>query len=403
MPGPLHGVRVIDLTSMVSGPATTMVLADQGADVIKVENPAAGGDHTRVVSKSGEGLAASFLNNNRNKRSITLDLKKPEGLPALLRLIEGADVLVQNFRPGVAERIGVGEAAVRERAPEIIYTSITGFGFTGPYAAKPVYDPLIQALSGLASIQAGSDEDHPRLVRTILPDKLTGAVTSQAITAALYAREKTGQGQAIHLSMLDSVVSFLWGSDMESQTMIDKAIPQQRAQSFIDLIYETADGYISVAVQQDKEWLALTRALDKPEWLEDERFKTATGRHENINARLELTQEALRTRTAAEWLEILEAHGVPCAPVLTRSAMIEHPQIVANGIIFEHEHDFAGHLRQARPPAHFSKTDFELRQPGALLGEHTQEVFLEAGFTDAEIASLRAAGVLGIEQQQAAE
>ena len=251
--------------------------------------------HTRVVSKSGEGLAASFLNNNRNKRSITIDLKKPEGLPALLRLIEGADVLVQNFRPGVAERIGVGEAAVRERAPEIIYTSITGFGFTGPYAAKPVYDPLIQALSGLASIQAGSDEDRPRLVRTILPDKLTGAVASQAITAALYAREKTGQGQAIHLSMLDSVVSFLWGSDMETQTMVDKAIPQQRAQSFIDLIYETADGYISVAVQQDKEWLALTRALDKPEWLEDERFKTATGRHQNINARLELTQEALRT------------------------------------------------------------------------------------------------------------
>ena len=185
--------------------------------------------------------------------------------------------------------------------------------------------------------------------------------------------------------------------------MVDKAIPQQRAQSFIDLIYETADGYISVAVQQDKEWLALTRALNKPEWLEDDRFKTATGRHRNINARLELTQEALRTKTAAQWLEILEAEGVPCAPVLTRSAMIEHPQIVANGIIFEHEHDVAGNLRQARPPARFSKTDFELRQPGAMLGEHTEEVFLEAGFTDAEIADLRAAGVLGATQQQAAE
>jgi crotonobetainyl-CoA:carnitine CoA-transferase CaiB-like acyl-CoA transferase len=403
MPGPLHGVRVIDLTSMVSGPATTMVLADQGADVIKVENPVAGGDHTRVVSKSEGKLAASFLNNNRNKRSVTIDLKHPEGLPTLLRLIEGADVLVQNFRPGVAERIGVGEAAVRERAPQIIYASITGFGFTGPYAAKPVYDPLIQALSGLTTIQAGSDEERPRLVRTILPDKLTGMVASQAITAALYAREKTGEGQAIHLSMLDSVVAFLWGSDMESQTMVDKAIPQQRAQSFIDLIYETAEGYISVAVQQDKEWLALTRALNRPEWLEDERFKTATGRHQNINARLELTQEALREKTAAEWLVILEAEGVPCAPVLTRSAMIEHPQIQANGIIFEHAHEVAGNLRQARPAARFSKTDFELRQPGALLGEHTQDVLQEAGFSADEIATLREAGVFGEPQQQAAQ
>ena len=325
MPGPLHGVRVIDLTGMVSGPAATMMLADQGADVIKVENPSGGGDTTRGVSANAHGLASSYLNNNRNKRSIAIDLKHPRGLPVLMRLVEGADVLIQNFRPGVAERIGVGEENVRRHAPGIIHVSICGFGFTGPYARKPVYDPLIQALSGLTTVQAGSDEARPRLVRTIIPDKLTGLVAAQAIAAALFARERTGEGQAIHVSMLDALIAFLWGSDMESQTMVDHAISQQHAQSFIDLIYETADGYISVAVQQDKEWEALAHALDRPQWLEDKRFRTPAGRQRNINARLELTQEVLRTATSAAWLARLEAEDVPCAPVLSRSEMIRHP------------------------------------------------------------------------------
>jgi len=403
MPGPLHGVRVIDLTSMISGPSAAMMLADQGADVIKVENPAGDGDHTRHVSNRNGGLATSFLNNNRNKRSITLDLKHPEGLATLLAVTAGADVLLQNFRPGVAERIGLGEAAVRAVAPQVIYASIAGFGFTGPYAAKPVYDPLIQGLSGLATVQAGSDLERPRLVRTILPDKLTGVVAAQAICAALYAREKTGEGQAIHISMLDSVVAFLWGSDMESQTLVDGSVPQQEAQSFIDLIYETADGYISVAVQQDKEWSALCHAVGRPEWLEDERFRTSSGRHRNINARLQLTQEALMARSAKEWIVILEAAGVPSAPVLRRSEMIEHPQIAANGIIFEYQHPSAGHLRQARPAARFSKTDFELRLGGAELGEHTAQVLREAGFAEAEIGRLRQTGLFGAAPQAAAE
>ena len=395
MPGPLHGVRVIDLTGMVSGPAATMMLADQGADVIKVENPTGGGDTTRGVSANAHGLASSYLNNNRNKRSIAIDLKHPRGLPVLMRLVEGADVLVQNFRPGVAERIGVGEANIRRHAPGIIHVSICGFGFTGPYARKPVYDPLIQALSGLTTVQAGSDEARPRLVRTIIPDKLTGIVAAQAVAAALFARERTGEGQAIHVSMLDAVIAFLWGSDMESQTMVDHAINQQHTQSFIDLIYETADGYISVAVQQNKEWEALARALGRPHWLEDERFGTPAGRQRNINARLELTQEVLRTATSADWLERLEAEDVPCAPVLSRTEMIRHPQILANGIVAEHDHHLAGRIRQARPAARFSRTEFELREAGARLGEHTDEVLQEAGFRAAEIAGLRGTGVFG--------
>ena len=298
MPGPLHGYRIVDLTSMISGPYATMILADQGADVIKVENPD-GGDHTRAANNRRNGFSASFLNNNRNKRSLALDLKQPEAKEVLLRLIATADVFVQNFRPGVAERMGLGEDAVRQVAPQIIYVSISGFGETGPYAQKPVYDPLIQAVSGLATIQAGSDTERPRLVRTIVPDKLTAVSAAQAITAALLARERSGQGQHVRLSMLDAVVAFLWASDMGSQTFVGEDIPQQEAASFIDLIYETATTAISVAVQTNKEWQALVKAIDKPEWLLDPRFLTPALRQRHINERLAMTQEVLMTRPAA--------------------------------------------------------------------------------------------------------
>src|SRR6266446_452981 len=219
MPGPLHGYRVVDLTSNVSGPLATMILGDQGADVIKVETPN-GGDQTRAGSGGRAGFSTSFLNNNRNKRSIVLNLKTQGGVQALMRLVAGADVFVQNFRPGVAERLGVGEEAVRAVAPNIVYVSISGFGEKGPYAEKPAYDPVIQGFSGLATVQAGSDEVRPRLLRTILPDKLTAITASQAITAALLARERSGEGQHVRLSMLEAVLAFLWSSDMGSQTFV---------------------------------------------------------------------------------------------------------------------------------------------------------------------------------------
>jgi crotonobetainyl-CoA:carnitine CoA-transferase CaiB-like acyl-CoA transferase len=387
MPGPLDGYRIIDLTSMISGPLATMILADQGADVIKVENPD-GGDHTRAANNRRNGFSASFLNNNRNKRSVALDLKNPTAQEVLLRLIATADVFVQNFRPGVVERMGLGEAAVRAVAPEIIYVSISGFGETGPYAQKPVYDPLIQAVSGLASIQAGSDTERPRLVRTIVPDKLTAYNAAQAITAALLSRERTGKGQHIRLSMLDAIVAFLWASDMGSQTFPGEDIPQQDAASFIDLIYDTATGAISAAVQTNREWVALTRALDKPEWLDDPRFKTPALRQQHINERLILTQEVLRTRSAEEWLVRLTREGVPCAPVLTRTAMLSNAQVIANGIVVETEHKAAGRLRQARPAARFSVTPATIRHGAPTLGEQTAEVLAELGLSTADIEAL---------------
>ena len=398
MPGPLHGIKVIDLTSMVSGPLTTMILADQGADVIKIENPN-GGDHTRGVSTRHGGFSASFLNNNRNKRSVALNLKDPRGVAVLKKLVADADVFVQNFRPGVVERMGVGEDAIRDVAPQIIYVSISGFGERGPYAAKPVYDPLVQALSGLTTIQAGSDEERPRLVRTIVPDKLTGFAGSQAITAALFARERGAGGQHIRLSMLDAVVSFLWASDMSGQTFVDTEIDQQRAQSFIDLIYETKDGHISVAVQSDKEWAGLSRALGRPDYLEDERFKTVELRQHNINDRLMVTQEGLRDLTCDECLTRLEAEDVPCAPVLRRRDVASHPQLVASETVMETDHPYAGRIRQARPAARFSETPPDHRFGGPRLGAHSRDVLAASGFAATDIEALVTDAIVATDEE----
>lgn len=393
MAGPLDGYRIIDLTTMIAGPLATMMLADQGADVIKVEPPGTG-DHVRGAGHGRSGLTASFLNNNRNKRSITLDLKTGGGRTALLRLAESADVFVQNFRPGVVERLKVGFEDVRKVAPQIVYVSISGFGERGPWAHKPVYDPIVQALSGLATIQAGSDQAQPRLVRTILPDKLTGVKAAQAITAALLSRAKTGQGQHVRLSMLDAMIAFLWSSDMGGQTFIGREVSAQKAATFIDLIYATKDGYISVATMADKQWAALCTATGHAEWLDDERFRTASLRDQNADARLQLVQSALMQKTAADWLEILEKAGVPCAPVLKRMEMIHHPQVEASGIIIETEHPEAGSLRQARPAARFEGTPTEIRRGAPLLGEHTDEILTAVGLNDEEIASLRQQGVI---------
>ena len=394
MPGALHGFRVVDLTSMISGPLATMTLADQGAEVIKVENPD-GGDYVRGAGNRRGDFSAAFLNNNRNKRSLALDLKDPRGVALLLELVKSADVFVQNFRPGVIERMGLGEDVVRGMRADIVYVSIAGFGFEGPFASRPVYDPLIQAVSGLATIQAGSDEARPRLMRTIVPDKVSALVAAQAITAALLSRSRDGVGQHVRLAMLDAIVAFLWQSDMGAQTLVDANIPQQSAASFIDLIYATAAGYISVAVMSDREWRALCRALETPQWLDDPRFVSPALRDRNIDARLEIIQERLLSRPAIEWLARLEAEGVPCAPVLTRNEMIGHPQVVANELVQIYEHPQAGAVRQTRPAARFSVTQSGIRYGAPMLGEDSEAILTELGVEASQIAALAQEGVIG--------
>ena len=392
--GPLAGTRIVDLTSMLSGPWATMILADQGADVIKVEQPGQG-DHTRAQGNRRNGFSAQFLNLNRNKRSVTIDLKHPQGVALVKRLCATADVMVQNFRPGVVERLGIDEAAIRAAAPGIVYVSISGFGEKGPYAHKPVYDPIVQAFSGLTTVQAGADDRRPRLIRTVLPDKLTAVTAAQAIAAALVGKLRTGKGQHVRLSMLDAVLAFLWASDMGAQTYVDgEKVSARRAASFIDLIYETANGFMTAAVMSNKEWVALAKALGHPEWLEDERFKTPELRDLNIDARLQMTQDVLKSRTTEEWLERLEAAGVPCAPVLTRDQVIAHPHVLAGDILLESEHPAAGRLRQTRTAARF-ETPTVIRRGAPRLGEHNGEILGELGLTEAEIGELGRHGAIG--------
>ena len=394
MPGPLDGIRVVDVTSNVAGPLATMILGDQGAEVIKVE-PIAGGDATRSSAQRRNGFSTSFLNNNRNKRSLALDLKAAAGRRALLRLCEKADVFVQNYRPGVVERLGIDEPAIRAVAPNIVYVSISGFGEIGPYAQKPVYDPIIQAYSGLATVQAGADELRPRMLRTILPDKLTAITASQAITAALFARARTGEGQHVRLSMLEAVLAFLWPSDMGDQTFVGDEPASQGKASATDLVYQTSDGWITVAVQTNAQWVAVTEALERPEWLDDPRFKTPALRQTNVEARLALTQAVLQGGSAQHWLDRLTKAGVPCAPVLTRFQVINAPQVEALGAVVETDHPHAGRLRQMRNAARFEKTPASIRHGAPALGEHSAEILAEAGYSADEIAGFKADGVIG--------
>lgn len=399
MSGPLAGIRVVDLSAMLSGPWAADIMGDQGADVIKVEPP--GGEHTRSIRSEAQVMGGMFVNINRSKRSVTLNLKTDEGIATLKKLVAEADVVLQNFRPGVVERLGISYEDLSAINPGLVYLSISGFGETGPYADRKVYDPVVQALSGLTTVQAGSDSERPRLIRTILPDKLTAVTAAQAICAALVSRGRTGVGQHIRLSMLDAVLSFLWASDMNAYTFMDEEqVEPERAASFIDLIYETADGYITVSTMQDKEWQSFCRAAERPDLIEDERFRTVSRRDANVNERLEVVQAILLERPANEWLKRLAEHEVPSAPALRRRDLLDHPQVEAAGIIIETEHPVVGRLRQARPAARFGGTPVSPPRGAPPVGAHNAEVLAELGFSSEEIDRLVTTGVVGDEHHE---
>ena len=377
MTGPLAGLRVVEITNVVAGPSAAAQLADQGADVIKVEPPA--GDIIRKSSNTG--LPPIFISCNRGKRSLALDLKKPAAADVLWRLIERADVFIQNLRPGAVDRLGFGEEQVRKRNPTVIYLSISGFGETGPYAGKRVYDPLVQAVSGFADIQG--EGIHPKMIRTIIADKTTAVYSAQAVTAALYHREKTGQGQHVRVAMLDAMVSLLWPEGMAPLTIVsnEEIIPAPSH----DKIFKTSNGYITAGAVSDSEWKGLCQALEHNEWLDDPMFLTQQLRNTNKDKRYKLMAETFETRKSEEWIAILDKNDVPCAPVLKRSELLENPQIINNQIISEFEQPGVGTVRQARPAARFSKTPAMKPRPAPGLGEHNKQILSEVGFTNDEI------------------
>jgi len=376
--GALDGIRVVDLSTMISGPMSTRILGDQGADVIKVEPPEIG-DLVRHMGATQNGVSATFATANRNKRSVLADLKTPDGQEFVRRLVGTADIFVQNFRPGAIERLQLGYAEVRKLKPDIIYTSISGFGTRGPFKDQRVYDPVIQALSGLAAIQADRETGRPRMMRLVVPDKLTAVTAAQAMTAALFARERTGKGQLLELSMLDATIAFHWSEGMAGHTWKGERVQRRHSRLAQDLVFQTADGFITAGAVSNAEWEGLCRAVERKDWLEDERFATPGGRIAHAGERLTMLAEVLQHRSNIEWLVRLGAQDVPCAPVLDRETLLTHPQIVENEILAESTHPVGGEMRQPRPAEKFSETPSEIRLPSPGLGEHTEELLREVG------------------------
>jgi crotonobetainyl-CoA:carnitine CoA-transferase CaiB-like acyl-CoA transferase len=389
MAGPLTGISVLDLTSVVSGPLATMFLADQGAEVIKVEP--LGGDITRrsrqAISASGE-FSALFVSSNRGKRSLALDLKRPEAAKIMRKLIGRSDVLVQNFRPGTMERLGLGEPTLRELNPRLIYVSISGVGESGPYAKKRVYDPIIQSLSGFADLQAEPKTRRPQMIRTIVADKTTAIFAAQAVTAALFARERTGEGQHIRLAMLDTMIAYLWPEAMTQYTVVGHEATTADPTARPDLIFETADGYITVGTISDSEWQGFCAASGRPGLVEDPRFNTPGGRAVNATERILLMAEIIRERPTADWLQRLDANDVPSAPVLRRNEVIANEQVLARELITELDHPDIGLIRQPVPAARFDRTPARIQGPAPRIGEHSAAILAELGLEAAEIERL---------------
>ena len=378
--GPLEGIKIIDLTSMISGPMGAMILADQGAEVIKVEPLA--GEQLRHMAAPHNGVNAPFYSCNRGKKSLAIDLKSKEGKEVLRKLVEESDVFMQNFRPGTTDRMGFGYEELQKINPNLIYLSISGFGNQGPYAQSRVYDPVIQALSGATDIQADRDSGIPKMFRIVIADKVTSLTASQAVSSALYARERTLKGQHIKLSMLDSVVAFFWPEGMTGLVFEDNEFDVRKLQGSQDLIYKTRDRYITAGAVSDAEWTGMCNALDMKEFIADERFATSAARVINAEERKKITGDEIKKWHSEEILERFQAEGVPSAPLLDRMELMDHEQIIANQTILREKYEGFGEIRQARPAALFEGTPSKIKRPAPKLGEHSQEILNHLGISE---------------------
>ncbi|MGH7779846.1 MAG: CaiB/BaiF CoA transferase family protein [Candidatus Binataceae bacterium] len=378
--GPLKGIRVLDLSMVVAGPFCTMILADLGADVIKIEPPE--GDVSRnIVAQERGGMPVGILNWNRNKRAMVLDLKRPGAAEVFLRMAEQAEVVVQNVRPGVVDRLGVGYDAVSARNPQIVYCSMAGYGFKGPYRDKPAYDPIIQGMAGVMATQR--TQGRPRAVKNIIADKVTAMTAVISILAALN-EARTGKGQHIEIAMIDAVAYYLMGDTMARHTLLPHKPGVPPAMGTLDP-FQTSDGYITIAPLTDKHWSSMLEAIGRQELMQGDE-----PRPERVKRAIKALINIFPTETSAYWLERIEKADVPCGPVNDFDTIWTDPQFVANETFVEYDHPKAGRVRGVRSPARFSKSKTEFWRHAPELGQHTAEILKDFGFAADEVTKLRA-------------
>lgn len=386
--GPLSGVRVIDLTSVLMGPYTTQIFADLGADVIKVEAP--GGDTTRVLPPGlSDDRGAMFIHVNRGKRSLVLDLKQASAREALLRLVEGADVFIHSMRAKAIARLGLSYADLQQRNPQIVYANMYGFGREGPYADYPAYDDIVQAASGIVALQASLSGGTPTYLATVVADKVAGLTGAYAVMAALFSRERDGRGQEIEVPMFETLASFAMLEHLCGAVMAPPIGPTgyQRALSPERRPYRTMDGYIAVMIYTDRHWRNFFAAIGNPDWAEDPMFASLRSRTQNIERVLGHLSAVLAERTTDQWMELLRRAECPAMPVKSIDDLIDDPHLAAVGFWHWHE-DENGTMRMPGVPVRFSQTPGAAGRPGPALGADSEDVLREAGFAEAEIASL---------------
>ncbi len=396
MSGPLSGVRIVDVTTVLMGPYATQILGDLGADIVKIEAPS--GDNVRNIGPGRhDNMSGLFLHCNRNKRSIVLDLKQPEGKAALLKLAETADVLIYNVRPQAMARLGLDYETVAAVNPRIVYVGAYGYGQNGPYAAKPAYDDLIQGASGIPTlaVQAGSPE--PRYAPLAMADRIVGMSAANAVTAALFHRERTGEGQRIDIPMFETMAAFVLGDHMMGATFEPPLSPPGYARLLNDdrKPYKTSDGHVCVLVYNDKQWQSFFTMIGQPDLMaKDPRFSSIGKRTENIRELYRMVAEVMVTRTTSEWLALLEAADIPVMPMNTMDSLLTDPHLNAVGFFREVEHPSEGRTRQMAVGSTWSRTQpEELRCHAPRFGQHSAELLREAGYDDDRIAALAAAGV----------
>jgi len=391
--GPLAGVRVVDLTSVVVGPACTCALADQGADVVKIEAPE--GDLLRHIAQGARtpAMSGKFINFNRNKRSVALDIKRPDGRAALMRLIAGADVFVSNIRPAALARAGLDHLSLAADHPRMIHCGIVAFGTNGRYANKPAYDPIIQSLSGVAATFHRATGE-PRFVPMVMTDHITGLVAAQAIGFALYRRERTGRGEAIEVPMFETMAGFVAAEHLGAATFDPPEGPagDNRLLSPEYRPLPTKDGFVTVAPNTNAQAFAFFDAVGRPELKSDPRFANPVARTENAAAYFEVRMAGLRQRTTAEWLEIFSALDVPAARYNTIEDLLDDPHLRDAGFWQTEDHPTEGRLRRTRVSTRFGGGMRDEPLPAPRLGQHTREVLAEAGFSEAEIGRMLDSG-----------